>query len=195
MHEIAHVIFDLESEQVSIDYKEDASEELKELRAQTFAQEALVPRSVLVQIANRFGLNWSRLSAEDIATLIAHSHVEQQLVLKAAFEAELISPTELETYRGMECAADLRQLTPHALNTREFLRAQSVEMPKWVAENRNTDIGRRSLRLPALYVSQVLDALKSNQISEGKAAEMLMMERETLRARFGSLIESNQPLA
>ena len=44
MHEVGHAIFDLESEQISIDYKDESSDELKELRAQTFAQECLVPK-------------------------------------------------------------------------------------------------------------------------------------------------------
>lgn len=192
MHEIGHVIFDLESEQVSIDYKDENSDELKELRAQTFAQECLVPRSVLVQITNRHGLKWSHLSSRDIAILMADSHVEQRLVLKAAYEAELIDADQLDHYGGVDCASELRTLTAHALNTQDFLRSQPSQVPPWIAENRNTEIGRRSLRLPSLYVSQVIDACSADQISAAKAAEMLMIEDSTFRKRFNSLLRRTE---
>ena len=42
--------------------------------------------------------------------------------------------------------------------------------------------------MPSLYVGQVIEALNGQQISESKAAEMLMMDRETFVTRFGSLI-------
>lgn len=188
MHEVGHAIFDLESEQISIDYTTDASDELKDQRAQAFAQECLVPKSVLVQLANRFGLKWGSISAANLATLVGYSHVEQRLVLRAAYDSELISAEQLEAYGALDCASELRELTTHALSTREYLRKQAVEMPKWIAENRNTDLGRRSLRLPSLYVGQVIEALNGQQISESKAAVMLMMDRETFVTRFGSLI-------
>src|ERR1035438_4658203 len=188
MHEVGHASFDLESEQISIDYTTDASDELKDQRAQAFAQECLVPKSVLVQLANRFGLKWGSISAANLATLVGYSHVEQRLVLRAAYDSELISAEQLEAYGALDCASELRELTTHALSTREYLRKQAVEMPKWIAENRNTDLGRRSLRLPSLYVGQVIEALNGQQISESKAAEMLMMARDTFVTRFGSLI-------
>jgi Zn-dependent peptidase ImmA (M78 family) len=192
MHEIGHVIFDLESEQVSVDYKDETSDDLKELRAQTFAQECLVPRSVLVQITNRHGLKWSHLSSTEIATLMADSHVEQRLVLKAAYEAELIDADQLEHYSGIDCADELRTLSSHAWNTQEYLRSQPSQMPPWIAKNRNTEFGRRSLRLPSLYVGQVIEACSANQISEAKAAEMLMIEDSTFRKRFGSLLRRTE---
>jgi Zn-dependent peptidase ImmA (M78 family) len=195
LHEIGHAIFDLESDQVSIDYKDEASDELKELRAQTFAQECLVPQSVLVQISNRFGIKWDGLAAADLAQLMAYSHAEQRLILKAAYDAEFIDAEQFERYSGIDCLAELRSLTTHALNTREYLRTQALEMPKWIAENRNTELGRRSLRLPSLYVSQVLNAWADQQISEGKAAEMLMVDRDTFRVRFSSIVKGTQKAA
>jgi len=195
LHEIGHAIFDLESDQVSIDYKEETSDELKELRAQTFAQECLVPKAVLVQISNRFGIKWDNLTSMSIAQLMAYSHAEQRLVLKAAHDAELIDTEQLQQYTNVDCSADVRQLTTHALNTREYLRSQAFEMPKWIAENRNTELGRRSLRLPSLYVGQVLDAWTNQQISEGKAAEMLMVDRDTFRSRFNSLSKGTEKAA
>ena len=192
MHEIGHVIFDLESEQVSVDYRDETSDDLKELRAQTFAQECLVPRSVLVQITNRHGLRWTHLSSTEIATLIADSQVEQSLVLKAAYEAELIDADQYENYSGIDCVDELCTLSSHALNTQEYLRSQPSQMPPWIAQNRNTEFGRRSLRLPSLFVSQVIEACSADQISEAKAAEMLMIEESTFRKRFGSLVRRTE---
>jgi hypothetical protein len=165
---------------------------LKELRAQSFAQECLVPRSVLIQIANRHGLKWNTLSAEDIARLTADSHVEQRFVLRAAFDAELITSDQLESYQATACETQLRNLSTHALNTREYLQTLAAQSPKWIAENRNTEVGRRSLRLPSTYVSQVIDALRAGEISEGKAAEMLMMDRDTFRSRFNSMQDAEK---
>jgi Zn-dependent peptidase ImmA (M78 family) len=195
MHELAHAIFDLDSEQVSIDYKDEQTDELKELLAQTFAQECLAPRSVLVQIANRFGLHWDALSAGDVARLMAESHAEQSLVLTAAYEAGLLSSEEMIRCKQLECDSALREVSEHALTTREYLQKLASDSPKWIAENRNTSVGRRSLRLPSLYVSLVLESLSDGQISEGKAAEMLMMDRETLRGRFGTPLEEPAEVA
>jgi Zn-dependent peptidase ImmA (M78 family) len=185
LHELAHAILDLENDQVAVDFKDGSKQaEFSELRAQVFAQECLVPRSLLVHVANHFGLKWSELTAEDVAHIVAHSHAEQELVLKAAFEHELIDAEELERYRHYECDALVRRLSTHALTTREFLRTYAAESPKWVAENRNTSVGRRPLRLPSAYVGEVIGAFRCGEISLGKAAEMLMMEEDTFRDRF-----------
>jgi hypothetical protein len=111
MHELGHAIFDLESEQVSVDYKDTAFVELIEMRAQAFAEESLVPRSVLIQFANRRGIRWNQISPEDLAYLVASCHVEASLVLKAAFEADLIDAEQLSRYSAYECATEVRRLT------------------------------------------------------------------------------------
>ena len=195
MHELAHAIFDLDSEQVSIDYRDESTDELKELLAQTFAQECLAPRSVLVQIANRFGLRWGALSAEDVARLMAEAHAEQRLVLTAAYEAGLLNKEEMTRCKELDCDSALREISKHALTTREYLRELASDAPKWIAENRNTSVGRRSLRLPSGYVALVIESLRAGQISEGKAAEMLMMDRATLRGRFGALLVESAKVA
>jgi Zn-dependent peptidase ImmA (M78 family) len=187
MHELAHAILDLENDPVALDFKDGTEQtELSELRAQVFAQESLVPRSVLVRMANRFGLKWSDLTAENVARLVADSHVEKGLVLKAALDHELIDAAQFERYSSYECDPLVRSLSSHALTTREFLKKHAAESPKWVAENRNTNVGRRPLRLPSTYVAEVVGAFNDGEISMGKAAEMLMVEKETFRARFCS---------
>ena len=108
------------------------------------------------------------------------------MVLKAAFEADLIDAEQLSRYSAYECATEVRRLTDHALTTRDYLKKYALENPKWMAENRTATVGARAIRLPSLYVQQVLDAFHSDEISGGKAAEMLMMEEETFLERFAS---------
>ncbi|MBL0159920.1 MAG: hypothetical protein IPP47_22935 [Bryobacterales bacterium] len=68
------------------------------------------------------------------------------------------------------------------------MREQADESPKWIAENRNTTVGARSLRLPAGYVQQVIETLNAGEISTAKAAELLMMDRYSFAERFGDLV-------
>jgi Zn-dependent peptidase ImmA (M78 family) len=185
MHELGHAIFDIPDDQVTIDHKADESQELHEIRAQAFGQESLVPRSVLIQIQNRYGFKWDGLAANDLAQLVAQSEVEQGLVLKAAFDARLINSDQREQYSRLDCAAIIKEMTPRALSTKEFLKQHAVHSPMWIAENRTTETGVRRLRLPSPFVKTVLEAFNEGEISLGKVAEMLMMSRRTVEARFG----------
>ena len=200
MHELCHAIFDLDDDPVSIDFKDidfkdsgpDDQPAFSEARAQAFALEALVPKSVLVHLTNKFGIAWNALTPLQLARLVAASHVEVKLLLTAALEAGLISPEHRVAYVAYDCAAQIRELSSHALSTREYLKQRIAESPKilpvWIAENRNTEIGTRKLRLPARYVDEVIAAVNEGSISLGKAAEMTMMERGTFMQRFGNLI-------
>src|SRR5450432_2655548 len=175
LHEVCHAVFDLENDPVALDFRdqpEDGSP-LSEVRARAFAQEALVPRSVLVHYTNQLGLNWQRLTAQQIAQLMAAVHVEQETLLGAAYESGFISEEQHRQYLEYDCGAVLREISLHAWTTREFVRRQAGESPKWIAENRNTTIGARSLRLPAGYVQQVIETLNMGEISIAKAAELL----------------------
>ena len=67
------------------------------------------------------------MAAQDIATLMANTHVEQRLVLKAALDSEFIDLEQFERYGFLVCAAELRELTTHALSTREYLKTQTTE--------------------------------------------------------------------
>jgi hypothetical protein len=97
--------------------------------------------------------------------------------------------------KELDCDSALREISKHALTTREYIRELASDAPKWIAENRNTSVGRRSLRLPSGYVALVIESLRAGQISEGKAAEMLMMERATMRGRFGALLIESAKVA
>jgi Zn-dependent peptidase ImmA (M78 family) len=190
LHEVCHAIFDLENDAVSLDFKEQSPDTsaLPEVRARAFAREVLVPRSVLVHYANQFGYKWHELTPQALANLIAAVHAEQQTLVSAAYENGFVSAELAYQYGQYDCAPILRSLSSHALNTAEFLRQQAELSPKWIAPNRGTTVGPRSIRLPAGYVQKVVETLNQGDISFGKAAEMLMMDRQTFTERFGSLL-------
>jgi len=189
LHEVCHAIFDLANDPVSLDFTgEQDNQTVSEERARSFARACLVPRSVLTHFVNQMGLKWDTLSVEQLAQLVAQAHVEQRVVLGLAHEHGLISDEMRDRYLAFDCAQALRHVSSHALTTREFLQKEAADAPKWIAENRNTTLRTRRLRLPAGYVQQVIEATNAGEISRGKAAEMLMMDRYTFADRFGELL-------
>jgi Zn-dependent peptidase ImmA (M78 family) len=173
-HELGHAIFDLDSQTVSLDFRgEEDYRQLQERRAQSFAQELFAPPEMLRHIQNTTGFKWSALTPSDLAVLVSHAEVSASVILSSALDAELISE-------------ELRQLTPHALTTREFLQQLGNEKSVWPASHRTTNLSPRRLRLPVSYVKKVISAAKDEEISLGKAAEMLMMDRQTVIERFSA---------
>jgi Zn-dependent peptidase ImmA (M78 family) len=187
-HELSHAIFDVETEQVSIDYLEEESNALNEQRAQAFAQDFLVPRSVLSHYTSQMGIDWSSLSTAELAALIAGIHVEQNMLLNAAVGTGLITADQAEYYKSIDCSDALREASSHALSTPEFLSQTGNESANWVADKRWAKIGAHRLLLPVGYVDRVLEAVRNEEISIGKAAEMLMTDEETFIDRFGDLV-------
>lgn len=188
-HEVCHAIFDLSNDPVSLDFvNEIEGHTISEERARSFSQECLIPRSVLVHYANQLGIKWAALAVEQLAELVAKTHVEQGTILRAAYSAGLIPADLKERYGTYSCGPLLRKLSPHALSTREYLQSLAEEAPKWIARNRTTSLGARRLRLPAGYVNQVIEAVNAGEISVGKAAEMCMMDRYTFADRFRDAI-------
>ncbi|MGH7205967.1 MAG: hypothetical protein ACREI2_07130 [Nitrospiraceae bacterium] len=124
-----------------------------------------------------------------MARLVAETHVEQKLVIRAAVENELLSPEDETRCLAMEIADDLRELSDHALSAEEYIQKIGVEEAKW-AGKRNTTIPIRSLRLPVPYIDAVLEAFKDGKISRGKAAELLMVDEQAFDERFGEVAEA-----
>ncbi len=197
LHETAHAIFDLSNDPVPLDFRStDSSEEVStapipnvsETRAQAFAQEVLVSGSVLNHYSNQFGINWDRLSATDLARLMAATHAEKKLVLRSAVDNGLLKTEMYSVHLQLDCKYVLSQFSSHQLNTREYLAKQAIQSPKWRSENRTAKVGIRSLRLPVGYVQRVIDAANEGLISYSKAAERVMMDRYAFLDRFGDLI-------
>jgi len=183
-HEVAHAIFDAESDGASIDIAtRPESDALAEVRAEAFAQEVLVPKESLRHIALRNHVKWESLTDKDLAILVASLDVEQRLVLRAALDASFIDHRQAAIYSEYDIAAEVRKLTKHALDTEQFLR--TLDAPAaWVGK-RNTTVPSRRLRLPSSYINSVLVLAKEGEISYGKCAELLMIDDDTFQARFG----------
>ena len=183
VHELAHAIFDVESAIASIDLIDEPSiDGVQESRADAFAQEALVPMEVLRHLSQQLSINWKRIEPSKFAVLMAATHVEQRLLSKALFEAQLVDGDSAQYLEQVDIAADLRRLTEHALSTEEFM-LQHREYSDAITK-RATTTAPRKLLLPSRYVDAILRAMESLTISRGKAARMLMIERDELEERF-----------
>jgi len=189
MHELAHAIFDVESGIATLDLSTGQEEGIIEARADAFAQEALVPKEVLRNLGQRRGVDWTAPTPNAIANLIADSHVEQRLLAAALLESELVNAEIAELIEGLHITDELKEISEHALSTKEYLQASGID-EAWVT-SRHTTTAPRKMLLSMRYVSDVLNALKSQYISLGKAARMLMIDEHDFRSRFGPEYSSN----
>lgn len=187
MHEVGHAIFESAYVGASLDFlnKEETAEPV-EMRAQAFAQECLVPKSVLAHVAQSNGIKWPNLSVRSLAKLVADTHVEQKTVINAAVEAGLLTPELGDELKRVDIAKDLHDISQHALSTEEYLERLGADADQWVGK-RTTTLSLRSLRLPVGYVNSVVDAYRNCQISSGKAAEYLMIDTAEFIERFGDI--------
>ncbi len=193
MHEVGHAIFESAFVGASLDFldRENIGEPL-EMRAQAFAQECLVPKSVLINIAQSHAIKWTNLSARSLAKLVADTHVELRTVLTAAADANLILPEVAEELKRVDIGAELRDFSQHALSTDEYLELiGSANAKEWIGK-RTTTLTPRTLRLPVGYVTAVVDAYRNAQISSGKAAEYLMIDDSEVIERFGDIYAGNE---
>lgn len=190
MHEVAHAIFDAEAAGAALDFKNQPDDKkIAEERADAFAQELLVPSRVLSHVAQKAGIAWDGLDDGRMAVLVANVQVEQKSVLKAAWNAGLISSHQYDEYMKLDPSKALKGLTDRALSTSEYIRKYGGQEVEWIGK-RNTTIPSKRLRLPVLYVAKVVEAFQNFQISRGKAAEMLMIDEDTFLERFGHLAEA-----
>ncbi|MGA8087450.1 MAG: ImmA/IrrE family metallo-endopeptidase [Terracidiphilus sp.] len=189
-HELAHAIFDIAGESALVDSwtKGNRTESsVMEARADSFARNCFVSREILKALTSTLGLNWAELNARNLAELVAHSQVDLRVILASAVECNLISEEQSSKYGKMRIIKHLRGLTSHALTTKEFFEAPR-DTKVWSPKERETTIPSRTLRLPVPYVKSVIDACNDGLISEGKAAELLMIDYEIFMERFGSVL-------
>lgn len=189
LHEIAHAIFDAESSGAALDFASGlaGSDALAEERADAFAQQVLAPKQVLVHVAQRNGISWRSITAGDMAKLVAEIGAEKRTILRSAYECELVTEDEYIRYGELEISPILKELSTHALSTRDFIRLTGATSQEWVGK-RTTTTTSRELRLPVSYVSAVLKACRAGEISRGRASEMLMVDAEVFSERFGNVI-------
>jgi Zn-dependent peptidase ImmA (M78 family) len=187
-HEIAHLIFDAESEGASIDFKVDEDpDSVTEQRADAFAQEMLVPASVLRHTAQAAGIQWTSLKPEDLATLVAKIEVEARVILKAAVDSKLIDSEVAAAAQGYEIQTLLEQKTERALPATKYFHRFPEKRADQLEKRIATAAGVK-LYLPSAYVQSVVEAMERGTISWAKAAELLIIDRDTFMERFGDRV-------
>jgi len=187
-HELGHAIFDSDSDPASIDMLEQDQMPLAEQRAQAFAQELLIPSEVLARATEATRASWANMTREQLADLVAETHVEQRLILAAATDARKISSSQAADFVRWNIWEDLRNRSQHALSTEEFIaRIGKEAAAAWVGKRKTTTSGF-SLRLPVSFVTAVLQATTERRISRGRAAALLMISDVDFNLRFGSLV-------
>jgi Zn-dependent peptidase ImmA (M78 family) len=188
LHEISHCIFDLEGDPVSVDYQHENSDDLREKRANLFAQECLVPTSALTYMTNKFGVKWAALSAELLAKMVAESTAEQRLILRAALNQRMITPDQHDRYLTYECTPLLKEFSQHALPAREFLATVPKDQHRWFFQDRFVKVGNRGILLPVAYLKTIIELISSGRITIAKAAELTMMDSYAFQERFRQMI-------
>ena len=184
MHEVAHAIFDAESEGASLDFvAADGGDSIPEQRAAAFAQEALLPRVVLRHACIKHGVHWDSFSPDTLARLVADCQVEQRLIVTAARDAGLLSAGDAAKAASFDIASKLPQLTDRALSMPDFIAKLGKDAAPWIAK-RTTTTTARPIRLPSRYVETIVEAYDAGQISRGKASRMLMVDEQTFSGRF-----------
>lgn len=187
LHEVCHLIFDDRSTGLSIDFTDvHVVRDVAEERADAFAQEMLVPGVVLLNVAQRNGIRWDSLDADGLARVVAETHAEQRVVLRAAHGASLITAEQHDELMNASIASPLAQMSQRALTAIEYFKLFPDQ--KATLENRKTTIPSVTLRLPASYVKAVTEAAKLGTVSVGKAAEFLMIDRRTFATRFPDFV-------
>lgn len=160
-HELGHAVFDLENDPFHADFRGAAGSGFREVRANAFARELLIPRSLLDQLQSAHALRWDALSESQLRLLVTTAHVELAEILNAAVQYGLIDSPLADRYRGVPIAVPVRR-----------------------AKGWTVAVNGNRFRLPEEYVRQVLTALADGKITEGRAAEMLFMDRYRFRERF-----------
>ena len=189
MHEVGHAIFE-HLAGASLDFAgvKDSHDSI-ELRAQAFAQEALIPKEVLFHAAQSRGVKWSALNEYTLACLVADTHVEQRLVVSAAVDYGFVESERQEQLNSFEIHSELVKLSDHGLTTEEFLEKNGESASDWLGK-RNTTLSPKSIRLPIGYINAVVDAYRNRQVSPGKAAEYLIIDEQEFTERFGDIYEN-----
>lgn len=187
MHELDHAIFEPFTG-ATLDFLGGPKGEDAEMRAQSFAQEAMVPREVLFHAAQLHGCRWNSLNADSLARLVASTHVELRTLLAASVDAGFIDAARAEELRRIDISEPLRSITDHALTTQEYLEKTGTDKQEWIGK-RSTTLTARTILLPIGYVNAVVDAYRSRQISSSKAAACLMVEENEFLGRFGDIYE------
>jgi Zn-dependent peptidase ImmA (M78 family) len=182
MHELAHAIFEAQAG-ASLDLVDADTGVLEEERADAFAQEAVAPKELLRSLASRHGIDWGNLDPSSLSVLVAETHAEPRLVLRAALEAGFIDPDLRSSLAQVNLMPRLKQITDHALTTQEYAEKYPEKADEFSGK-RKTTTRALALTLPVGYIKLVVKAQRQYSISVSRAARLLMITEDDYRARF-----------
>jgi Zn-dependent peptidase ImmA (M78 family) len=186
-HEVGHAIFEPFTG-ATLDLVNDPAGEDIEMRAQSFAQEVLVPREVLLHAAQSIGCKWNAMNADSLARLVSLTHVEARTLLSAAQEEAFLDGAQVEELKRIDISSTLRNYSDHALTTEEYLGKKGVEEQEWIGK-RTTTLTARPIRLPIGYVNTIVEAYQNRQISPSRGAAYMMIDETEFLDRFGDVYE------
>jgi Zn-dependent peptidase ImmA (M78 family) len=194
MHELGHALFD-QTSGVEIDTRPSEDEQKPdfvasfiETRAESFARECLLPKKLVLSFCKQNGTSSTKLTPRSLAALIVFSGVEKKTVVEILRNTELIDDALASQYQDYDVADELRDQSDHALTTSEYIKKIGLESATQWLNKRFTTISTRKLLLPVTYVKAVVEAVRSFNISIGRAAELLMIDKETFYTRFPEVV-------
>jgi Zn-dependent peptidase ImmA (M78 family) len=194
MHELGHALFDqtsgveIDTVQVEGGHTQVCIDSFIETRAESFARECLLPRKLILSFCNQNGTSPAKLTPTSLAGLIAFSGVEKKTVVEILRNNELIDDALASDYQAYEVADELRAQSDHALSTSEYIQKIGLEAATLWLNKRFTTISARKLLLPVNYVKAVVEAVRSFNISIGRASELLMIDKDTFYTRFPDVV-------
>lgn len=162
-HETAHAIFD-NSESVNVSFQNENLKDLKEVRANSFASELLVPRALISK------LSINNFEADDIHDLSLKLKVNPQVLLIALKNNRIITPELFDKLKMVKIA-----------------RVKKIDSELSGLSERVV-LSRRELLERGLSVSYVRichDAYRNGLISANRMAEMLMVSQSELQGLLG----------
>lgn len=192
LHELAHAIFDLDGttavfDELPGDGSASGLADIAECRADAFAMHTLVSRKMLAAFEGKHGAIRT-LGKVGLARLVAQTHGELRLVLRAARRYNLLTEEAALGLAATDIAEELRKQSSHA-KLLPHLTKDEVWNPDLISVRvRTTTFPLAGIRLPIPFVRLVLDALVAEQIVPRKAAELLMITTEELTERFPQLV-------
>jgi len=184
LHELCHAIFDLLELEITLDLEGDDSNDPREVRANAFALEAILPLQTLVHYCNQLGTSWEELGEDQLAQLVAETHTQASSVLKQAQVHGLISQSQFERYSQLRPGTRLKQYSESALSRKEFLEKHPESLDALIRESQLTSYAPKSMWLSAGYVQMVLEAVKAHKITAKLAAQMLFISDVEFNERF-----------
>jgi len=171
-HEIAHAIFDIETEDFIISFSNWDKNNLVEIRANTFASNFLIPPSLTKRIPVQ---KWDETTVLEWATKLMVNVEPFVIALK---ENSLISETEYDQFK--------------LLKVKQAVKGDPEISDRVSAKTRERIAGLLERGLSRFYVNLCFDAYDEGIVSVGRLSEMLLLDETEIveaAALFGRVLE------